>query len=165
MNSEVKEPLLLSNDYFQIGFDYILQDYYNKQDFKKAIDGYFDAFILVLSHPSQMERKKYTQYILKGICKGLKMMKDPEYSLILLSKATELICSLQNSRTILAFSIKLINNATKILCKQKPNALELLSYVSKWTLSLQRSHHIPGKGSSINHVVKILGIHDPPPQL
>ena len=100
---------------------------------------------IFLDHSSVTEKKNYSRKILQGIGHCLIQMDDPNYGLILLSKATELICTLDHSTLTLAFSIKLINNSMKILCEQRPNPLELLSHLSKWTMSLQRAHRIPGK--------------------
>ena len=117
--------------------------YKSKNIFKNGF--YKRKSSIFLDHSSVKEKKRYSREILQGICHCLIQMDDPNYGLILLSKATELICTLDHSTLTLAFSIKLINNSMKILCDQRPNSLELLSHLSKWTMSLQRAHHVPGK--------------------
>ena len=128
----------------QVAFEDILQDYFGLHDHQKALGLYYDTLsLLMMTATSRKKAHKYSKIILKAMKTLVKSIKNDLAVLEWLTKATKILSLSPTFWPFLAFFVKFINSTIKTMTMKRPNdGLELLSNLSKWTLSLQRSVNI-----------------------
>lgn len=139
--SEPQQKMTLNEDRFLVGQEIILQDHLKgKSEPVKAFKCLDEALTLLMANEvfDKAKVRKYSKVILGKIFESLKSLN----AYVWLDKVIAVLARLELSWAFVAFFIKLVNGATKIFVKIVKDGFELLTHVSKWTLTLERSLNI-----------------------